>query len=238
MFKNVVVGVGEDQPAGRDALELARQLVSADGELTLVYVQLMMHGIGPDWEPVWYSEARRRAVEQVASLRDDAHIDADLVAVQAKTPAAGLHEVVRRRHADLLVIAASRRDDYERMYVGDDTREALKDPPSAVAVAPAGYASRAAALKSIGVASDGSPESEQALALARSLAAERQASLSAVDVEREPIVVGDIDLLVLGSHGHRLIDDLMGGSTAQRIAVDATYPLLVLAPARAASPGG
>jgi nucleotide-binding universal stress UspA family protein len=38
-----------------------------------------------------------------------------------------------------------------------------------------------------------------------------------------------VDLLVLGSHKHSLIDDLMSGSTTQRLADKASCPLLVLA---------
>jgi nucleotide-binding universal stress UspA family protein len=271
MFDNVVVGVDEDHSAGRDALALARQMVSTGGHLTLVYVQRMVHGTGPEWEPVWYADARRHALDRVASLRDEAQIDAELMSVQAKSAAAGLHEVVRRQ-GDLLVIGASRRDDFERMYIGDDTREVLKDPPTPVAVAPAGYAPRAPALKRIGVAYDGSSGSEQALAFARSLAAERGASLSAFEAVPEPIRVRDpwhvdaevaelvtqarervaaldevephagsgdaaealaqyarsVDLLVLGSHRHRQIDELMGGSTSQRLAEGTPCPLLVL----------
>ena len=62
--------------------------------------------------------------------------------------ARGLHEAVRR-HGDLLVIGASRRDEYERTFV--DTRQVLQDAPSAVAVAPTGYATRLPSLDTIGM---------------------------------------------------------------------------------------
>lgn len=39
MFDNVVVGVG-GEGTGRDALELARQLISSDGNLILVAVEV------------------------------------------------------------------------------------------------------------------------------------------------------------------------------------------------------
>lgn len=135
MFDNVVVGI-DDYQAGRDALELAKQLVSLRGNLLLVYVEVVMAAPGPDSDPRWQRDDRRRALERLASVRDDAALDAELLTVQASSVARGLHEAVRR-HGDLLVIGASRRDEFERTVVGDDTRQVLQDAPRAVAVAPA-----------------------------------------------------------------------------------------------------
>jgi hypothetical protein len=67
------------------------------------------------------------------------------------------------------VIGASRRDEFERTFVGDDTRQVLQDAPSAVAVAPTGYATRLPSLDTIGVGYDDSPASEQALTVASAL---------------------------------------------------------------------
>jgi uncharacterized protein len=187
MFDSVVVGV-DDHQAGRDALGLAKQLVSPDGSLTLVYVQVVM--LAADSDPVWQVAERHRALRRLAALRDEARVEAELLAVQAASVAAGLHEAVRR-HGDLLAIGASQRDEHERVYVGDDTREVLEDSPSAVAVAPAGYGMRPPAMKKIGVAYDGSPGSEDALALARTLAREHHAELSAFEAVAEPVSVHD-----------------------------------------------
>ena len=189
MFDSVVVGV-DDFQTGRDALALARQLLSTDGKLMLVYVQVLMIEPAPDSDPAWQIRDRRRAMERLESLGDEAHVDAELLVVQAGSVAAGLHEAVRR-HGDLLVIGASRRDEYEREFVGDDTRAVLEDSPSPVAVAPAGYAMFPTGLKTIGVEYDGSPESEQALAMARELARRRHAGLSAFEAVPEPTYVHD-----------------------------------------------
>lgn len=189
MFDNVVVGV-DDYEAGRDALELAKQLVSLDGDMLLVYVEVVMRAPGPDTDPKWQLDDRRRALERLASVRDDRNADAQLLTVQAGSVARGLHEAVRR-HGDLLVIAASRRDEFERIFVGDDTRQVLQDSPSAVAVAPAGYAKRLPSLDTIGVGYDGSPASEQALTVASALARERSAELSAFEAVAEPMYAND-----------------------------------------------
>jgi nucleotide-binding universal stress UspA family protein len=188
MFDNVVVGIDKYE-AGRDALELAKQLVPPDGDMLLVFVEVVMRAPGPDTDPQWQLDERRRALSRLASVRDDANADAQLLTVQAGSVARGLHEAVRR-HGDLLVIGASRRDDFERTFVGDDTRQVLQDAPSAVAVAPTGYATRLPSLDTIGVGYDGSPASEEALTVASTLARERGAELSAFEAVAEPIYVG------------------------------------------------
>ena len=58
MFDNVVVGV-DDYEAGRDALELAKQLVSPDGDMLLVFVEVVMRAPGPDTDPQWQLDDRR-----------------------------------------------------------------------------------------------------------------------------------------------------------------------------------
>lgn len=266
MFDRIVVGV-DDYEAGRDAVELARRLISADGKLMLVYVQVAL--LVPDAGS--RDIDRRRALERLGPVREDAHVDAELMLCFARSVAAGLHDAVRR-HGDLLVIGASRRDEYQRVFIGDDARDVLEHPPSPVAVAPAGYAMPAPALRRIGVAYDGSPGAEQALAMAREVARERHGELSAFDAVPEPLRIHDVwspeteieegvararewvaalgdvephaasgdpaevlgryaasvDLLVVGPHEHRRIDDLRGGSTSQGLAGGTPCPLLVL----------
>ncbi len=79
--------------------------------------------------------------------------------------------------------------------VGDDTREALNGAPCAVAVAPAGYAQRAAAIRVIGAADNGSPESVHALAVAREFATELKAQVSAFEAVSLPLDRGTIKAL-------------------------------------------
>jgi nucleotide-binding universal stress UspA family protein len=66
--------------------------------------------------------------------------------------------------------------------VGDDTRDALNGAPCAIAVAPFGYSQHSAVTSEIGVGYNGSPESVHALAVARQLAAEQGARVSAFEV--------------------------------------------------------
>ena len=52
MFDNVVVGI-DNYEAGRDALELAKQLLAPDGDMLLVFVEVVMRAPGPDTDPEW-----------------------------------------------------------------------------------------------------------------------------------------------------------------------------------------
>jgi nucleotide-binding universal stress UspA family protein len=185
MFENVIVGV-KDRVAGRDALELARRLVSPEGTLLLVNVHDTVLWPFPVSDPQWQERERRRALEQLGPLRAEAGVDAQLLSVQALTVAAGLHEVARER-GDLLAIGASRGDEFDRALVSDDARALLEDAPCAIAVAPVGYAADAPALRKIGVAFDGSHGSEEALAAGRTLAGRLGAELSAFAVVPEPL---------------------------------------------------
>jgi nucleotide-binding universal stress UspA family protein len=81
--------------------------------------------------------------------------------------------------ADLLVVGSSRRGLLGRVLIGDDTRAALNGAPCAIAIAPAGYSREPTPMSEIGVGYNGSPESEHALELARLLAADIGAKLSA-----------------------------------------------------------
>lgn len=189
MFDNVIVGA-DGHDAGRDALWLARQLTSVGGHLTLAYVQAVIKP-DPDAGAVSLATERRPVMEGLVALRDEAGLDARVLWVEARAVAKGLHDLAVRGAADLLVVGASRRDEYERTFVGDESTAVLERAPCAVAVAPTAYASRRPPLKEIAAAYDGSPESEEAVAAARELARERGARLSAFQAVREPIRVRD-----------------------------------------------
>ena len=88
--------------------------------------------------------------------------------------------------ADLLVVGSSRRGLFGRVLLADDTHAALNGAPCAIAVAPAGYAEQPGAIREVGVAYDGSPESEHALKVARTLGAEHGAKLSALEAVSLP----------------------------------------------------
>jgi len=187
MFENAVVGIGADDEAGDDAIALAKQLVSPRAQLTLVHVLVVTDRPAPDSGAAQTAAKYRRAVEELTDLARQAGVAAEVSCVEAPSVRSGLHEFVSAHNADLLVISSSRSDEVVQLLLGDDTLEVLEDAPCPVAVAPAGYAARPSAMHRIGVAYDSSTESEQALAMARRIASDCGAELSAFEAVPAPL---------------------------------------------------
>jgi nucleotide-binding universal stress UspA family protein len=181
MFKKVLVGV-DGRPSGRDAIALARQLMKADGKLTLVHVRGGKLHPGHAVTPGMLDEERQASHELLERERTEADVLAELESVVALSPGRGLHEAAEEQGADLLVVGSTTRGPLGRAMLGDDTRGALNGAPCAVAIASAGYAENPVPLAKIGVAYNESPESKIALELARELAAPTRAEVRVLEV--------------------------------------------------------
>ena len=185
MFNNILVGVDRCQ-SGRDAATLAQKLLDEDGGLTLAHV---FSGEPHTWRgsPAEHDLARREHVaELLQTVSEHAGVHAALRWRESSSAGRGLHELCEVIDADLLVVGSSRHGLLGRVLIGDDTHAALNGAPCAIAIAPAGYAERLDAIRAIGVAYDASPESEHALAVARTMAAGLGAKLSALEVVSLP----------------------------------------------------
>jgi nucleotide-binding universal stress UspA family protein len=178
MFENVIVGV-KDLEAGRDAVRLAQALAARERRLTLAQVHVAASKPAPDSGSVGSAARRRNALELLVALREESQLDAHVAWGEARGVRQGLREMARVQSADLLVIGASREDEMYRDLVGDAVYDLLDDPPCAVAVAPVGYCERQVPWRTIGIAYGGAGDSDQALAVARQLAADSDAKLSA-----------------------------------------------------------
>jgi nucleotide-binding universal stress UspA family protein len=185
VFKNILVGVDRHQ-GGRDAVALSKQLLDKGGELTLAHI---FSGEPHTWRgsPTEHDLAKR---ERIAELLETASKEAGVQAAarwrESSSVGRGLHELCEVIGADLLVVGSSRHGLLGRVLISDDTHAALNGAPCAIAIAPAGYAERPAAIREIGVAYDDSPESEHALAVARTMVAGYGAKLSALEVVSLP----------------------------------------------------
>jgi nucleotide-binding universal stress UspA family protein len=191
MFENAIVGV-DKLIAGRDAVALTTMLVSPDGEITLVYVEALQEKTAPGGDIRADLERQRVGLERLRRLRDETGIASEVARIQAPSVRQGLHDFAKARTADLMVIGAGVHDPLAHMFLGDEARQVLDGAPCAVAVAPHGYAAKSHEVKVIGVAYDGSAESERALAQARELAAERHAVVSAFEAVHAPVYARDI----------------------------------------------
>jgi nucleotide-binding universal stress UspA family protein len=184
MFKQIVVGI-DRHTACRDAIALATSLLAPGGKLTLAFVysrDLVSRDVIPGLEAV----ESEHASELLEQARRDAGVAAETCYVGSSSVGRGLHELVDREGADLLVVGSTRHGLIGRVLMADDTAAALNGSPCAIAIAPAGYAREPASLRTIGVGYDGSQESEHALAVARELAGECGAELSALRVVSLP----------------------------------------------------
>jgi nucleotide-binding universal stress UspA family protein len=185
MFKNVLVGV-DGGPHGRDAIALASRLIDPDGKLTLAHVrngELKPFGA---ITPGLVKEEREASEKLLSKESEDANVSAELVSVVAMEAGSGLHVRAEEQHADLLVVGSSSRGALGRAMLGDDTRSALNGTPCAIAIAAVGYGEHPAPIAKVGVAYNGSPESKEALALARELAAPTRATVRALEVVSIP----------------------------------------------------
>jgi nucleotide-binding universal stress UspA family protein len=100
---------------------------------------------------------------------------------------AGLHRLAELTGADLLVLGSSRKGRSGRVYLRDESSQALNGLPCALAVAPLDYARSRALIGELGVAYSGSLESAGAIATGRTLAARIGASISVFEALSLPI---------------------------------------------------
>jgi len=181
MFMKVMVGIDEET-RGRDAAMLAARLSDPAGEVTFVHVQSYpLIGLGTS---ILGPEDPRELLEAAAH---ESGIHAKLRAITAASTGAGLHRVCEEIGADLVVVGSTQRSRMGRVFLGDATSQALNGATCAVAVAPSGYAENSSEILEIGVAFNGSPESLNAIAVARLLAREMHAHLSAFEAVEMPL---------------------------------------------------
>lgn len=185
MFKQIVVGVDEHE-GSRDALALANNLLAREGELTLAHVYPADTYAYRRASAEYEASQRKHDRQLLEKVRAETGVKAHLRWRESPSVGGGLHELCEVTGADLLVVGSCRRGLLGRVLIGDDTRAALNGAPCAIAIAPAGYSRQPVAMREIGVAYNGSPESEHAVEVARGLAAECGAKLSAFEAVSMP----------------------------------------------------
>lgn len=206
MFRKIVVGVNEEYRGARDAITLAERLLAPGGELTLLHVYPARGPVYPGVAATVEAPAREAARALLERAQGDAGVRSDLRWRAADSLGQGLHELCEIAGADLLVVGSSRHSLRGRVKLGDATHAALNGAPCAVAIAPRGYAVDPGAIREIGVGYDGSPESEHALSVARGLAAELGAKVSALQAVSIPNDAFTAGVLPLSDAVEGLVD--------------------------------
>ncbi len=184
MFSKIVVGHDKTERGG-DALALGRLLASATGA-DLIVAHVLPNGFPADldWEDSQRSE-RDSVEKELAALASSGTVTGKTeVAVITSSPAHGLYDLAEAHQADLIVVGSSHRGALGRVLMGSVTERLLHGAPCAVAVAPRGYGhQKGASLGVIGVAFDGSRESEAACAVAMQIAEAMGASVRLLAVQ-------------------------------------------------------
>ncbi len=174
MYKNVIVGV-DGEEGGRSASALARSLAAPDALLTLVFV---CRSFANGKRALELESATNNSIsELLARELSICGRGSAIRRVIAGSVGAGLEIAAADCGADLIVVGSSSRHGLARLRAGDDVKSLMHQTPSTVAIAPASCAGTPSVFARIGVAYDGSSESEVALAHAGLLAVERNAEL-------------------------------------------------------------
>jgi nucleotide-binding universal stress UspA family protein len=178
----IIVGIDES-PGTQDALEFAACLSEVSGA-SLRLVSVFPYSDTPSRIP---SLGLRRELESRAETLLDLTAAATGAPVTGRTaiahtsPPHALHDLALETEAALVVVGSTHRGRVGRVVPGSTGERLLHGSPCPVAIVPSGY-SAAAPVMTVGVAHDGSDESEAALAAACALARRFGASLRVIRV--------------------------------------------------------
>lgn len=163
----IVVGANGTEPS-RDALALARVLgESLDARVLAAYVfPREPHAVMLARQ---YQRGMREQIEGVLkpALEQLDGVASEACPVSSSSAARGLYDLAEEEKPDLLVLGATHRGPVGRILIGSVGERLLHGSPSPVAVAPRGFADQAeASIRTVGVACDGAPAADAALAAA------------------------------------------------------------------------
>jgi nucleotide-binding universal stress UspA family protein len=234
MFHAIVAGV-DGREGGRDALALAGLLHRVcGGDLVAVHVYAYDRSVSLDRADAVEAVLHEDLLATVEAELTRAGVAARPVVIADPSPARVLQSIAERDDANLIVVGSPHRSGTDRILGGDVAAGTLHAAPCAVAVAPAGFADRARALRTVGVGFDGSRESRAALELARRVAGAAGATVQSFTEPADTAATAlahrsrHLDLLVVGSRSHGPVRRLLLGSTSTRLVREAVCPLLVL----------
>jgi nucleotide-binding universal stress UspA family protein len=149
--------------------------------LAAVFPHPLTPGAGSEKQQAVRAGARDELLELGRSI-DGVVLD-DALAVASSSPGRALHELSETAGAAVIVVGSTTRGPLRRVLTGCVAQQLLSGAACPVAVAPHGYAEQEdRELSTVGVAYDGSEESERALAGARDLARRADAKLRIITV--------------------------------------------------------
>ena len=201
----------DDTDNDRDALALGRLLAISGAELSLAYVR---HSFGGALEEKQADELLARGAASVGTPDMPRHV------VVNPGTSVGLAELAEREGADVIVFGSEYRTAVGTVKPGISAHKLLLGGPSAIAVAPAGYAGgtpRSASTRSASI--------DEGDAAARATADGLAAALGASTVEFSG---GPVDLLVVGSRPEAPQGKVVLSASSDYAVEAATYPVMVV----------
>jgi nucleotide-binding universal stress UspA family protein len=187
MYGRIIVGY-DGSPNAEDALRLGALLAKATGARLLI-------GYIYQAQPEWHgrdSEYRRELRDKVQAIFERARnslpegISVDTESFASSVPAQGLKDLARSERDALLVLGPTHHGPIGRVVIGSVGEQLLEGAPCSVTVAPKDFHRRDdESLDTLGVAFDGSPESEVALRHGHELASVLEAELRALAVVKK-----------------------------------------------------
>jgi nucleotide-binding universal stress UspA family protein len=223
----ILIGVDASERSAH-AIAFTRHLAQASGAHVVIanaypYPDRAFRGAnGPSREVL-----RDEALETVRAMRErlDLPEDRSTIKIAANaSPAHALRSMAHAEDASLLVVGSTHTGRAGRVFPGSTAERLLHGAPCTVAVVPADYAARA--IRRIGVAVDGSPESRSAAAAAAALARGLDAELVVIGVA-EPFLY-EVDTPVDGQTAADIVRAAQADLDAlvDELPVDATTALL------------
>jgi nucleotide-binding universal stress UspA family protein len=169
IVENIIIGFdGSDE--ARDALCIADRMSRLEtATLTVAIVGLFEPQNSSDAEAARSARSRRAIFERVEADLDGRRYEPRVI--EGLPVAHGLIELAQEEDADMLVVGSTHRGRVGQVFPGSIGAQLLHGAPCPVTIAPRGYRDAPPPVRgALGVAYDGSQESELALGLGESLA--------------------------------------------------------------------
>ena len=150
-FNTIVVAL-DGRQGGLDAAALAGLLATREADVVVARVLASASDAAPLAAAGRVDEMTREATRLLAGDRArPSGVEPPVLTVRSRSVSAGLRELVVARGADLLVVGAHHHG-HLHLRSRDHTRDALRQMPCAVGVAPSGYSHRPAqVIRAVGV---------------------------------------------------------------------------------------